>query len=82
MMVQVLIKLQHLSYLSVDKWGTIVTYNSIRYPKSDNNVFFDEVHHSSSRGFTEWYGLCPFGKVFRSYKDPYVPIRRWINWSH
>ena len=65
-MVLDLIELQHLSYLFVNKWSTIVTYDSIRYYKSDNYVFFDEVHHSSSHGFAEWYGLCLFSEVFRS----------------
>ena len=60
------IELHHLSYLFVDKWSTIVTYDSMRYSKSNNYVFFDEVHHSSFCGFAEWYDLCLFSEVFRS----------------
>ena len=71
-MVLDLVKLQHLSYLSVDKLSTIVTYDSLRHAKSENYVFIDEVCHNSSHGFAEWYGLCPFSEVFLSHKDPYA----------
>ena len=78
-MVLHLIKLQHLPHLSIDKWSTIVTYDSMRHPKSDNYIFLNEVCHNSSSGFVEWYDLYPFSEIFCSHKDPYVSVRRWIN---
>ena len=77
-----LIKFQHLSYLTVDKWSTIVIYDPMRYPKFGNYFFLDKVCHNISYDFTEWYGLYPFGELFHNHEDPHVPMRRWINWSH
>lgn len=37
-----LIKFQHLPHLSIDKWSTILTYNSMRHPKLDDYIFFNE----------------------------------------
>ena len=70
------------SSLLCSKGCTIVAYDFVRYPKLENYVFFDEICHSSSGGFAEWYGLCSFGEILCSNKDPYVPIGRWINWSY
>ena len=33
-----LIKFQHLSHLTVNRWSAIVTYDPMGYPKSDNYV--------------------------------------------
>ena len=77
-----LIELQYLSYFTIDKWCAIVTDDPMRYSKPDNYVFLDEICHGFSYGLAEWYGLCLFGKVLRSHKDPYVPMRGWINQSH
>ena len=54
----------------------------MKYPKSNNYVFFDEIYYSSSSGFTEWYGLRPLGEILCNHKDPYVPIGRWIDRFH
>ena len=70
-----MIKFQHLSNLTVDKWSAIITYDPMRYPESNNYILLDEIFHGSSCGLTEWYGFLLFGKVFRSHKDPYVPMR-------
>ena len=72
-------KLQHLPHLSIDKWSTIVTYDSMRHPKSDNYIFFNGICHSPFGGFTEWYGLRLFSEIFCSYKDLYIPMGRWVN---
>ena len=81
-MVLHLIKLQHLPHLSIDKRSTIVTYDSMRHPKSDNYIFLNEVCYNSSSGFAERYGLCLFSEIFYRHKDPNVSVRRWINWSY
>ena len=77
-----LVEFYNLPHFFVYKGRTIVAYDSMRYPKSYNYIFFDEIHHSSFNGFVEWYGLHLFSEILCSYKDPYVPIGRWIDWSH
>ena len=77
-----LVEFLHLSHFYVHKRHTIVTYDPVRHPKSNNNVLLDEVCHGSVGGFTKWYGLHPLGEILCGHKDPYVPIGRWINWSH
>ena len=52
-----------------------VTDDPMRYSKPDNYVLLDKICHGSSYGLTKWYGLYPFGKVFCSHKDPYVPTQ-------
>lgn len=77
-----LVEFQHLPHFSIDKGCTIGSYDSVRYPKSKNYILFDEICHNFSGGFVEWYSLYPLGEIFCSYKDPYVPIRRWIDQSY
>ena len=67
-----LIELQHLSYLTVDKWCAIVIDDAIRYFEPNNYVFLDKICHGFSCGLIKWYGLCPFGEVLHNYNDPYV----------
>ena len=81
-MVLDLIKLQHLSYLTIYKWSAIVTYDPMRYPKSDNYFLLAKICYGSSCGLMKWYDFFSFGKVFHNYKDPYVRMKGWVNWSH
>ena len=67
-----LIELQHLPYLTIDKWSAIVTDDPMRYPEPNNYGLLDKICHDSSCGLTEWYGFFLFGKILRSYEDPYV----------
>ena len=54
----------------------------MRYPKSSNYVLLDEVCHNFVGDFTKWYGLRPLGGMLYSYKDPYIPIGRQIDWPY
>ena len=81
-MVLDLVELKHLPHITVDKECAIITDNPVEYPKPHNYVLLDEVCYCFSYGFTEWYSLCPLSEVFRSHQDPYVSMRRWVNWPH
>lgn len=63
-----------------DRRACHVAYDSVRYPKSGNYILFYEVCHGSASGFMKWYGLYPLGEILCSYKDPYKPVERQIDW--
>ena len=77
-----LVEFWNISHFFVQKKHTIVTYDPVRHPKPNNYILLDEVCHDFAGGFAKWYSLCPLGEILCSHKDLYIPIGRWIDWSH